>query len=160
MIMVTGVKGQLAGLILQELADRDFPAVSGSRTPGEDQRHMDFDDPMSLDLTGISTLLLVSAGYAEVDQVIARHRTVLEAAVRDGVEHVIYTSLTGAGDHLGFALDHRVTEELVKASTLSWTTLRNGLYAELFGALLEWTADGLENQHLEMRRSLRLPGEI
>ncbi|MFI2415155.1 NAD(P)H-binding protein [Streptomyces sp. NPDC018947] len=145
MIMVTGANGQLASLTLQELADRKVPALGGSRTPADGQRHLDFDDPTSLDLTGVSTLVLVSAGYAEDDQVIARHRALLDAAVRDGVAHVIYTSLTGTGDHLGFALAHRATEDLVKASGLGWTILRNGLYAELFGALLTWTPDGLES---------------
>ncbi|MFF7813647.1 NAD(P)H-binding protein [Streptomyces sp. NPDC007945] len=145
MIMVTGANGQLASLTLQELADRKVPALGGSRTPSDGQRHLDFDDPTSLDLTGVSTLVLVSAGYAEDDQVITRHRALLDAAVRDGVTHVIYTSLTGAGDHLGFALAHRATEDLVKASGLAWTILRNGLYAELFGALLTWTPDGLES---------------
>lgn len=145
MIMVTGANGQLASLTLQELADRSVPALGGSRTPADGQRHLDFDDPASLDLTGVSTLVLVSAGYAEDDQVIARHRAVLDAAVRDGVLHVLYTSLTGTGDHLGFALAHRVTEDLVKDSGLAWTILRNGLYAELFGALLTWTPNGLES---------------
>ncbi|MEV5968165.1 NAD(P)H-binding protein [Kribbella sp. NPDC051952] len=145
MIMVTGVNGQLASLTLHELADRKLPALGGSRTPADGQRHLDFDDPTSLDLTGVSTLVLVSAGYAEDDQVIARHRALLDAAARDSVDHVIYTSLTGTGDHLGFALAHRATEDLVKASGLGWTILRNGLYAELFGALLTWTPDGLES---------------
>ena len=145
MIMVTGANGQLASLTLRKLADRKVPALGGSRTPVDGQRHLDFDDPTSLDLTGVSTLVLVSAGYAEDDQVIARHQALLDAAVRDGVAHVIYTSLTATGDHLGFALAHRATEDLVKSSGLGWTILRNGLYAELFGALLTWTAGGLES---------------
>ncbi|GAA4699779.1 NAD(P)H-binding protein [Nocardioides conyzicola] len=145
MILVTGATGQLASLTLQELADRKVAALGGSRTPADGQRYLDFEDPASLDLTGISTLVLVSAGYAEDDQVIARHRTVLDAAVRDGVMNVIYTSLTGAGDHLGFALAHRVTEDLVRDSGVAWTILRNGLYAELIGALLTWTPNGLES---------------
>ncbi|MFF5758444.1 NmrA family transcriptional regulator [Streptomyces longwoodensis] len=145
MIMVTGANGQLASLTLQELAVRRVPALGGSRTPAYGQRHLDFDDPTTLDLTGVSTLVLVSAGYAEDDRVIARHRALLDAAVRDRVAHVIYTSLTGTGEHLGFALAHRATENLVKASGLGWTILRNGLYAELFGALLTWTPDGLES---------------
>ena len=110
MILVTGSNGQLASLILQELAARQVPAVGDSRTPTGRQRRLDFDEPSSIDLTGVSTLVLVSAGYAEDDQVITRHREALAAAVRDGVEHVIYTSLTGSGDHLGFALAHRATE--------------------------------------------------
>lgn len=66
-------------------------------------------------------------------------------AVRDGVDHIVYTSVSGAGDHLGFALAHRATERLVRSSGLGWTILRNGLYAELFGALLIWTPDGVES---------------
>ncbi|TCZ54253.1 NmrA family transcriptional regulator, partial [Klebsiella grimontii] len=130
MIMVTGAHGLLASLTLQELAERGVAAVGGTRTPGPGQRHVDFDDPSSLDLSGVRTLVLVSAGYAEDDRVVARHRAVLDAAVRDGVDHVVYTSLTTAGDHLGFALAHRVTERMLVDSGLGWTILRNGLYAE------------------------------
>lgn len=145
MIMVTGARGQLGSLTLAELARRGVPATGGSRTPAPGQRRLDFDDPASLDLTGVSTVLLVSAGYAEDDLVVARHRALLDAAVRDGVTHVVYTSLTRAGDHLGFALAHRATERLLTASGLRWTILRNGLYAELVGALLTWTPAGLES---------------
>ena len=145
MILVTGANGHLASLALAELLARGIPAVGGSRTPEGGLRRLDFDDPDSLDFGGVSTLLLVSAGYAEDDQVIARHGAVVDAAVRDGVTHVIYTSVTSAGDHLGFAPAHRATENLVMGSGLRWTVLRNGLYADLFGALLTWTGDGLES---------------
>ncbi|AZM64107.1 MULTISPECIES: NAD(P)H-binding protein [unclassified Streptomyces] len=145
MIMVTGANGQLASLTLEELAERHVPALGGTRSAAAGRRRLDFDDPTSLDLTGVSTLVLVSAGYAEDDQVITRHRAALDAAVRHGVSHVVYTSLAGDGDHLGFALAHRATERLIKGSGLRWTILRNGLYAELFGALLTWTADGVES---------------
>jgi len=145
MIMVTGASGQLAARALRELGERGIPALGASRTPAPGGRYLDFDDPATLDLTGVATLVLVSAGYAEDDRVIARHRALLTAAIRDGVEHVVYTSLTGAGDHLGFALAHRITEELVRTAGTTWTILRNGLYAELFGALLLRTAQGLES---------------
>jgi len=145
MIMVTGATGQLASLTLHELSSRGVPALGGTRRPTDGQRLVNFDDPASLDLTGVSTLVLVSAGYAEDDQVIARHAALLGAAARDGVTHVVYTSLTGAGDHLGFALAHRATEDLVRGSGLDWTILRNGLYAELFGGLLTWGPDVLES---------------
>ncbi|MER7491680.1 NAD(P)H-binding protein [Streptomyces pharetrae] len=145
MIMVTGANGQLASRTLQELAERRVPALGGTRSPAEGQRRLDFDDPTSLDLSGVSTLVLVSAGYAEDDQVITRHQAALDAAVRHGVSHVVYTSLAGDGDHLGFALAHRATEQLVMGSGMGWTVLRNGLYAELFGALLTWTPDGVES---------------
>lgn len=124
MIMVTGANGQLASLTLHALAERHIPAVGGSRSPADGQRRLDFDDPASLDLAGVSTLVLVSAGYAEDDQVVARHRAVLDAAVRDRVGHVVYTSLVGDGDHLAIAPAHRATELLIKASGLGWTILR------------------------------------
>ncbi len=145
MILVTGANGNLGTATLAALRARGIAATGGSRAPGEGMRRLDFDDHAGLDLTGVSTLVLISAGYAEDDQVVARHAAVLDAAVRDGVGHVVYTSLTTAGDHLGFALAHRVTERLVRASGLPWTILRNGLYAELFGGLLMWTDDGVES---------------
>lgn len=100
---------------------------------------MDFDDPTTLDFSGVTTIVLVSAGYAEDDVVIRRHNAVIEAAEMHNVEHVIYTSLTGAGDHLAFALAHRWTERRLQQSRLSWTILRNGLYAELYGGFLQPT---------------------
>ncbi|MEU5847134.1 NAD(P)H-binding protein [Saccharopolyspora shandongensis] len=145
MILVTGANGNLGSATLAALRARGATATGGSRTPGDEMRRLDFDDPTGMDLAGVSVLVLISAGYAEDDQVIGRHAAVLDAAVRDGVQHVIYTSLTGAGDHLGFALAHRATERLVRACGLPWTILRNGLYAELFGGLLMWADDGLES---------------
>lgn len=70
--------------------------------------------------------------------VVRRHSTILEAARRDGVNHVVYTSLVESGDHLAFALAHRATEQMLRNSDMDWTILRNGLYAELVGALLSW----------------------
>jgi NAD(P)H dehydrogenase (quinone) len=145
MILVTGANGSLGAATLAALHARGAIATGGSRTPGEGMRLLDFDDRSGIDLAGVSTLVVISAGYAEDDQVIGRHATVLDAAVRDGVRHVVYTSLTGAGDHLGFALAHRATERLVRACGLPWTILRNGLYAELFGGLLVWADDGVES---------------
>ncbi|MFD0540789.1 NAD(P)H-binding protein [Actinomadura luteofluorescens] len=145
MILVTGANGSLGSATLAALHARGASATGGSRTPKDGMRRLDFDNPGGIDLAGMSTLVLVSAGYAEDDQVVRRHAAVLDAAARDGVRHVIYTSLTGAGDHLAFAPAHRATERLVRACGMQWTILRNGLYAELFGALLMWTGDGVES---------------
>lgn len=145
MILVTGASGQLASQTLAALHARGVPAEGGSRRPGPGVRHLDLDEPAGLDLRRVSVLVLVSAGYAEDDRVVARHAAAIEAAVRDGVGHVVYTSVTAAGDHLGFALAHRVTERLLEGSGVAFTVLRNGLYAELFGVLLTWTPAGLES---------------
>jgi NAD(P)H dehydrogenase (quinone) len=137
MLLVTGASGQLGSRIHARLVAAGLPALAGTRSPGAapDSRRLDFDDPATLDLSGVDTLVLVSAGYAEDDVVMAQHDRVIGAAEEHGVQHVVYTSLTGAGDHLGFALAHRWTERRLRGSGLGWTVLRNGLYAELFGQL-------------------------
>ncbi|NUO57625.1 MAG: NAD(P)H-binding protein [Hamadaea sp.] len=146
-ILVTGASGNLGRATLAALHARGVAATGGSRTPGAGMRRVDFADRSTLELTGVATLVLVSAGYAEDDEVVERHANVVAAAARDGVRHLVYTSLTSAGDHLGFALAHRATERLVRASGVPWTILRNGLYAELFGALLMWVGDGVESAY-------------
>ncbi|WBU64596.1 NAD(P)H-binding protein [Paracoccus aerodenitrificans] len=134
MILVTGASGQLASQIVVLSRQLNLPVLTASRSPAAD-RVMDFDDPTTLDFDGIDVLFLTSAGYAEDDVVMRRHGAVLEAARKQGVRHVIYTSLSEASDHLVFALAHRWTEREIKASGMSWTIMRNGLYAELIGAL-------------------------
>lgn len=138
MILVTGASGHLGRAVVDSLTAAHVDVIGGTRQPAADahQRHIDFDDPGSLDFAGIDTLVIVSAGYGEDDVVIARHDNVVAAAERDGVGHVVYTSLATGGDHLAFALAHRWTEWRIQTSGLRWTILRNGIYAELFGTLL------------------------
>ncbi|MFC7549394.1 NAD(P)H-binding protein [Plantactinospora sp. GCM10030261] len=138
MLLVTGASGALGSLIHRGLTVRGLTPLAGSRTPdhlGVQGRWIDFDDPAGPDLSGVRTLVLISAGYAEDDVVIARHDRVITAAEKAGVEHVVYTSLAAAGDHLAIAIAHRWTERRLRASALAWTILRNGLYAELAGQL-------------------------
>lgn len=148
MLLVTGAGGGLSRLVLARLAGR-ADLVAGSRDPaqapaGVTSRRVDFDDPASLPdaFAGVGTLLLVSAGYGEDDVVIARHDAAISAAERAGVRHVVYTSLTAAGDHLAYAAAHRWTERRLRESAVRWTVLRNGLYAELLGLLAAPGADG------------------
>ncbi|MFI2607558.1 NAD(P)H-binding protein [Kitasatospora sp. NPDC018619] len=149
MLLVTGVNGGLGTLVLERLAGR-AGVVAGSRTPervpaGVPARLVDFDRPRTLDaaFAGIRTVLLISAGAAEDDVVTARHGAAIEAAERAGVEHLVYTSLSGDGDHLPYALAHRWTERRLRASALRWTVLRNGVYAEFLGAIAAPGPDGV-----------------
>lgn len=138
MILVTGASGQLGSLVHSNLVDRGLSPLAGTRNPatfGALGRAMDFGENSSLDFADVETIVLISAGYAEDDVVLARHGRVIAAAEAQGVKHIIYTSLVGDGDHLGFALAHRWTERRLQESALDWTILRNGVYAELFGQL-------------------------
>ncbi|MDV9172480.1 NAD(P)H-binding protein [Streptomyces sp. W16] len=148
MILVTGATGALGTLIAERLADRG-DTVLGTRDPQRLKaplpvRRIDFDEPGTLvgGFEGVEVLLLISAGYGEDDTVIARHGAAIAAAEKAGVSHVVYTSLTAAGDHLPYALPHRWTEHGLQDSTMNWTILRNGLYAELLGALAAPSGDG------------------
>ncbi|MFG2647461.1 NAD(P)H-binding protein [Streptomyces sp. NPDC048436] len=141
MLMITGATGALGTLITARLADRD-DVVTGTRSPAPGGRRVDFDDPASLDFTGVDTLLIISAGAAEDDVVIARHEAAISAAEKAGVDHLVYTSLSGDGDHLTYALAHRWTERRLRASSLNWTVLRNGLYAEFLAAIAAPGPDG------------------
>ncbi|MFJ9807765.1 NAD(P)H-binding protein [Streptomyces sp. NPDC101158] len=137
MLLVTGVSGALGSLVAERVADRD-DVVLGTRAGLPGTWHVDFDAPDTLPeaFAGIDTLLLISAGYGEDDVVVARHEAAISAAERAGVGHVVYTSLSGDGDHLTYALAHRWTERRLRRSTADWTILRNGLYAEF----LTWIA--------------------
>ncbi|MER7461339.1 NAD(P)H-binding protein [Streptomyces sp. NPDC097981] len=148
MILVTGASGSLGSLIAERLSGHD-DTVIGTRDPRRLRaelpvRRVDFDDPGTLvtGFEGVEVLLLVSAGYGEDDTVIARHGAALDAAEKAGVGHVVYTSLTADGDHLPYALPHRWTERRLRESTMDWTILRNGLYAELLAGLAAPSADG------------------
>lgn len=134
MILITGASGHLSSLIAKKAREVGLEFITAGRALGSN-RQIDFDQPTTLDFTDVDTLLLISAGYAEDDVVMRRHGNVIAAARAQGVNHIIYTSLTYASDHLGFALAHRWTEQKLRESGMAWTILRNGLYAELIGSL-------------------------
>jgi NAD(P)H dehydrogenase (quinone) len=146
MILVTGASGGLGRLVVNRLVTGyQMPVVAGTRTPDTLKpglpatvpvRRIDFDDLPSLaeGFSGADTVLLISAGQAEHDVVIGRHGAAIDAAEKAGVRHLVYTSLTGAGDHLAMALPHRWTERRLAHGPATWTVLRNGLYAELLVA--------------------------
>ncbi|MFE0459655.1 NmrA family NAD(P)-binding protein [Kitasatospora sp. NPDC058965] len=135
MILVTGVSGGLGGLILRGLSRLDgIEVVAGTRAAdGVTARRVDFDDPQSLPaaFAGVDVLLVVSAGYAEDDVVLARHGAVADAAARAGVKHLIYTSLAASGESMTIALPHRWSEDRFAAGPYTTTVLRNGLYTEV-----------------------------
>ncbi|MBM7170486.1 NmrA family transcriptional regulator, partial [Streptomyces sp. G44] len=115
MLMITGAAGALGKLVTARLAHGAGRAgrdgfVVGTRVPAPGERRVDFDDPASLDFSGVDTLLMISAGAAEDDVVIARHDAAISAAEKAGVRHLVYTSLSGDGDHLTYAPAHRWTE--------------------------------------------------
>ncbi|MCU1480203.1 MAG: family NAD(P)-dependent oxidoreductase [Subtercola sp.] len=82
-------------------------------------------------LEGIDVLFMVSA--AESPDRVAEHVQFIQSAVDVGVSHIVYTSFVGAGPHASFTLarDHGETEEVIRASGLDYTFLRDNFYLDL-----------------------------
>jgi NAD(P)H dehydrogenase (quinone) len=157
MITITGATGALNGATADHLLER-IPASEltvVTRDPAKaarfaDQgvavRQGDYDDPTGLRdaFAGADQLLLVSSNDPAGDTV-TQHRNAVEAAVAAGVGRVLYTSHQGAAAGSPFvpARHHLATEELLDASGLPWTSLRNGFYAHSLQWLLgPWQTTG------------------
>jgi NAD(P)H dehydrogenase (quinone) len=143
---ITGVTGHLGRLVVQELLARGVPAtdvVALARTPekatdlGVPVRRADYSDPATLPeaLAGVDVLLLVSGN--ELGQRVAQHTDVIKAAEAAGVRRVAYTSIANA-DHSTNPLqpEHKATEDVLRASGLVFTILRDNWYLENYTAQL------------------------
>jgi NAD(P)H dehydrogenase (quinone) len=147
-LLVTGASGHLGRLVVRHLLDTlQVPAariIATSRKPGElaefsargvTVRAADFDHASALQeaFRGAGRLLLISTDRLDAPGVrLAQHRTAIEAAVKAGVQHIVYTSMPKAERSLvAFAPDHAGTEAALAASPLAgWTVLRNHWYFE------------------------------
>lgn len=147
-IGLTGVTGHLGRKVLDRLVVAGRPAVLLARHPdrveapdGWEVRRCDYADPAGAQeaLRGVDVLLMVSG--AETPDRVDQHIAFVDAAVAAGVRHVVYTSFLGAAPHATFTLarDHWATEERLRASGLSWTFLRDSLYADFLPMM---TVDG------------------
>jgi NAD(P)H dehydrogenase (quinone) len=141
-IIVSGASGQLGSLVVRELLDRGVdPAklILVSRTPdeleefaslGASTRFGDFSQPESLSdaYAGGTRMLLISIGTVGPERP-ELHGNAIDAAVQAGVRHIVYTSFVDAENNPSpIAADHRRTEEMLRASGVAWTMLRNQLY--------------------------------
>lgn len=146
MIALTGATGQLGRRVIDSLltkvAAQDIVAIVRSPEKAQDLaaqgvivRQGDYNDPDALHqaLAGVDRLLLISS--SEVGQRTAQHQNVIDAAKKNALRFVAYTSLLHADrSPLGLAEEHRQTEAALQASGLSYALLRNGWYSENYAA--------------------------
>ncbi|WP_421951307.1 SDR family oxidoreductase [Pelagibacterium sp.] len=139
MYAVTGATGQLGRLVIAALKEKGLgvQTIALARDPsrsadlGIPTRPFDYDKPETLQpaLDGVEKLLLISG--SEVGKRMPQHKAVIDAAVRAGVKHIVYTSLLHADtSEIALAPEHRETEDALKASGLDYTFLRNSWYTE------------------------------
>jgi NAD(P)H dehydrogenase (quinone) len=142
-IAIIGATGQLGGLTVDALLERGVPAGDvlalgrhagrlaalaerGLRTATVD---LDDVDATAAQIAGAERLLLISVGMP--GRALVPRGNAVQAARRAGVEHLVYTSaLEAPTTILGLAVEHQATEELVTASGVPATFLRNGWYSE------------------------------
>jgi NAD(P)H dehydrogenase (quinone) len=142
-LLVTGASGHLGKLVLHRLlkdpkrniiaTSRNVEKLSEYKDQGITLRSADFANPESLlaAFQGADRLLLISTDA--VGSRVTQHKNAIEAAVKAGVKHIIYTSLPQPDKSPGIiALEHNETEKLIRASGLGYTILRNNLYADNF----------------------------
>ncbi|WP_126174349.1 SDR family oxidoreductase [Altericroceibacterium xinjiangense] len=143
-IIVTGASGQFGGaaakLLLEKVPADDL--VFLSRTPeklaslaetGAHVRYADFDDPSSLRaaMEGGEKMLLIST--TRVGSRLSQHTNAVEAAVAEGVKHIVYTSIIDGGNPAHPSVeqhDHYATEQVIEKSGAAWTHLRDSQYSE------------------------------
>lgn len=149
-ILVTAASGHLGRLVLDSLLERgvDPTAIrAGARRPetlaeyagrGVQVVPLDYTDAGSAKaaLVGVDRVLLISG--SEVGERVAQHGNVVEAAAAAGVAQLVYTSAPQATTtDLVLAPEHKATEELIAASGLPATILRNNWYTENYAQDLE-----------------------
>ncbi len=140
-IGVTGANGQFGSAVVRHLRDRmpNGSVVASVRDPskatglGVEVRHGDFDEPATLPqaFAGADKLLIVSTDGFDYPHKVRQHIAAAEAAVKAGVRHLVYTSVTAA-DTAGVVLAqaHRPTELAIESSGVPYTFLRNNTYFE------------------------------
>ncbi|NVI92491.1 SDR family oxidoreductase [Actinomadura sp. BRA 177] len=150
MIIVTGANGQLGHGTIERLLERvpaeqvgasvrDVEKARDLADRGVRVRQGDFADPASLvhAFEGATQILIVSANSIG-EELLGLHRRAIDAAKASGARRVLYTSHMGANPSSVFPPmpDHAATEEMLRASGVPFTSLRNGFYASTTVALV------------------------
>lgn len=140
--LITGASGPLATSIIENLKKVILPTdlILLSRKPeklekwaklGAKTCYGDFREPETIEKAAIDAdkMMLIS-GY-EVGHRIKQHSDAIDAAIKSGVKHIVYTSYYGKDPNTALVcIDHRGTEAKLKSSGVAYTALRDGMYMD------------------------------
>lgn len=140
-IVVTGATGHLGRHVVEQLLEkvpaeritavvRDEAKAAGLAARGVRLAVADYNGPETFDgLFGAGDKVLLISGNEFHNDRVGQHTVVIEAAKAAGVALLAYTSAPGSLT-AALADDHRATEEVLRASGLPYSLLRNGWYHE------------------------------
>lgn len=140
MIVVTGSTGRVGGLVVRRLQNQRHPMRLLVRDPdrapridGVEVEVADYGNPDTLakGLRKGDRVFMVSL-WIGGDVRLELHRSFIDAAAKADVAHVVYLSFVNAGKTAIFshAQEHGATEEMLRASGVPWTAIRNSMYAD------------------------------
>jgi NAD(P)H dehydrogenase (quinone) len=163
MILITGATGNLGSSVIEQLnkitTKDQFIATSSSdkgvyslREKGFQSRKADFNeiDTLRDAFDGVEKIVLISTMEQNRFE---QHKNVIDIAKEKGVKHIVYTSLaikdieTSAVKEL--MISHFQTEDYLKQSGLTFTILRNTMYADALLQILGQNA---------LKQTISLPG--
>lgn len=150
-ILLTGASGGLGSRVLHHflhtlslpkqslLVSTSKPYPKSPNAEGVELRYGDFLKPETLSkaFADVSVLLLISYPSIAHSLRVGAHKNAIDASIRAGVEHIVYTSLAFAGDSRAEVMQaHIDTEEYLKhtcaRSGSRFTILREGIYTESY----------------------------
>lgn len=148
MILITGANGHLGtqtiDFLLDNNPDTNIAGLVRSEEKGAELKEKgieirigDYTDSASIEqaLQGIDTLLLISSSTLEGRT--EQHKNVIEAAKKNGLDQIFYTSIVRAEEELSpLSPDHAATEKLIKESGIPYTFFRNTFYMEFLPLFL------------------------
>jgi uncharacterized protein YbjT (DUF2867 family) len=97
---------------------------------GKDIVYLDLDDPRTFGaaLAGVDRIFLLT-GYTVA--MLAQSKTLVDAASKAGVKHIVHLGVFGEWDCTGQAFAwHQLVEAYIKASGISWTFLHPNMFME------------------------------
>jgi NAD(P)H dehydrogenase (quinone) len=145
-IVITGVTGQLARLVVEELlakgvepaqirgVARDPQKATELSNKGIEIVAGNYDDPASLPpaFAGADKLLFVSASARDDTLRVRQHATVVEAARNAKIGHIVYTGIAFAEKlNIGLENVHLATEYMIRTTGIPYTFLRNAFYMDM-----------------------------
>ncbi|KAJ5826072.1 hypothetical protein N7474_003210 [Penicillium riverlandense] len=153
--LITGATGGLGAGVLSYLVanvpSSEYAAASSretNRKQFEDRgiafRVVNYDDPQSMETSfrDVENLFFVSTNTFDVEKRRKQHQSFVNAAKRAGVKHVWYTSLAFGGLRSDSKADvqqaHLMTEQMLRDSGITFTSIREGVYTEAFPIFLGW----------------------